>query len=59
MGTVCVCCSCLYVHIKLTAASSPLYISIEVVDIHISDRGRLNAEDVAQLLGPLAGLMVA
>lgn len=36
-----------------------LSISIQVVDIHISDRGGLNAEDVAQLSGPLAGLMVA
>lgn len=36
-----------------------LSISTEVVDIHISDRGGLNVEDVAQLSGPLAGLMVA
>ena len=65
---VCVCmCVCLcttFMHsictYQIDSRPLPLLsISIEVVDIHISDSGALNAEDVAQLSGPLTGLMVA
>lgn len=37
----------------------PLSIPVQLIDIHISDRGGLNGEDAGQLSGTLTGLMVA